>query len=334
MAFLKVNLGKIAIVAFLTILIWVWSDLALDERLEVHNIRITVAKSTNPASWVSFDGKQTAVVSTVVLRGPAARISDIRRQLQGEGMNLNSFFSPEHEGMIDPGLYTINLVDLLKQTDAIKQEGLGVESAEPRTLEVRVDKLVKQTVAVECVDENAMILKAEIDPHEVQVYMPQGLALPAQVRLNKREQEEAAKEAIERTPSVAFGDDQLRNADTTVKIKLLATQERLKTFTITTATVGYCFSENLKDKYVVELDNAADLATVLIKATTEARQAYERQPFQILLYILDDDAKTEPGPRDVVYAFPQEYLRQDDIELNQPKVQARFKLKPITPPKP
>jgi len=332
MAIRKVNLGKIAIVGFLTVLIWVWSDLALDERLEIQNTRITVAKSTDPSLWVSFDGQQSAVVSTVVLRGPVARISEIRRKLQGQGISFDSFLSPHLEGMTDAGLYTVNVADLLRQTDAIRQESLTVESAEPRTLEVRVDKLTMQSVMVECVDENLMVLEAEIDPPNVQAYMPDGAILRAQVRLSKRERENAGTEVFEKTPSVSFGADQVRQADTSVKIKLLATQERLKPYTITTAKVGYCFSENRAGKYEVVLDNAADLATVLIKATAEAKQVYERQPFHMLLYILDDDPN-EPAPRDVVYAFPQEYVERGDIELNQPKAaQARFKLKPVTGP--
>ena len=110
MTFSKVNLGKIAIVGFLTVLIWVWSDLALDERLDVHNVKLTVAKSTDPSLWASFDGRQTAVVSTVVLRGPVTRISEIRRKLQSQGMSFDSFLSPEHEGMTDAGRYTVNMI--------------------------------------------------------------------------------------------------------------------------------------------------------------------------------------------------------------------------------
>ena len=78
--------------------------------------------------------------------------------------------------------------------------------------------------------------------------------------------------------------------------------------------------------------NAADFASVLIKATPDAKQAYERQPFQVLLHILDNDSQSEPVQREVIYAFPEQYVSQGDIELSpsQPKTQARFTLKPTT----
>ena len=50
----KLKYGKIAIVVFITILIWVCADLALDEEFNFANATIRVVMS-NPKLWVSFD---------------------------------------------------------------------------------------------------------------------------------------------------------------------------------------------------------------------------------------------------------------------------------------
>jgi hypothetical protein len=52
------KLGKISIVVFLTVLIWVWSDLAQDEPMSLSNyVTITVARPSDPTLWVSFEGR-------------------------------------------------------------------------------------------------------------------------------------------------------------------------------------------------------------------------------------------------------------------------------------
>ena len=43
----RVNLGKIAIVIFITVLIWVWADLRKTEEFSVTGATIDVARSTN-----------------------------------------------------------------------------------------------------------------------------------------------------------------------------------------------------------------------------------------------------------------------------------------------
>ena len=50
----KIKYGKILVIVLLTVLIWVWTDLALDEEFTVSGVEISIAKSTNPALLVSF----------------------------------------------------------------------------------------------------------------------------------------------------------------------------------------------------------------------------------------------------------------------------------------
>jgi hypothetical protein len=81
------------------------------------------------------------------------------------------------------------------------------------------------------------------------------------------------------------------------------------------AVLGYCFSTNTQGTYRVVLENEAELATVLVRATMEAWQAYERQPFHIFLYVLDSDRQaTDVITRPVVFNFPQQYVQNKQIE--------------------
>jgi hypothetical protein len=53
--------------------------------------------------------------------------------------------------------------------------------------------------------------------------------------------------------------------------------------------------------------------------------------YQVRLEIDDDDAKsTEPQRKALVYNFPEEYVRRDEIRLNQQPVIAQFKLVPLS----
>ncbi len=330
----KVNISKFAIVLFLTALIWVWSDLALDERLGIQNVQVTIAKSGDPALWVNFreDGqlKSSILLNQVALAGPAATVSSVRRRLNDGQLRFDAFLQPEQEGMTESRTYTVNTADFLREVDKIDEYGLRVESAEPETLEVVVQRLVERALMVECISENGVpIPEATVNPPRVNGYIPADAPLLATVRLSEREIEQAKREAVEKQPFVDLAGD-IRRIATVVKVQMPPPEERLKAYTITTATVGFVFSENLQGRYRVELANPSDMAAVLIKATPEAKQVYENQPFQILLEILDDDKPGEEIKRPVEYLLPERFVRSGDIQLNQPIVQGRFVLKPKT----
>jgi hypothetical protein len=73
------------------------------------------------------------------------------------------------------------------------------------------------------------------------------------------------------------------------------------------------------------------MSPISINATPEAKWAYENMAYQVRLEINDDDAKsTEAQRKPVVYNFPDEYVRRDEIRLNQQPVTAQFKLIPLS----
>lgn len=336
----RIKFGKIAIVVFITVLVWVWADLAQDDRLPLSNdVVMTIAKSSDPGLWVCIVEepsvlRSSVTIDDVVLKGPARRIAEARRMRNEGALDLEIFLRPEEHGMTEPGNPTLGVLNFLRQSEKIKELGLTVESCEPKTLSVQVARLVEMSLTVVCVDESGVPRKAESDPAKVTAYVPEGWGgekLIATVRMAQREISQARAEPVEKTPYVVLPTGQTRNVGTTVKIKMPPAEEVLREHTIRPARLGYCLSENLQGKYVVQLENPNDMATVLVRATPAAAQVYANQPFQMLLYIYDADTKnTGVQPRAVVFNFPQDFVRNDEIVQNQEPPTARFTLVPVS----
>jgi hypothetical protein len=341
------RLRKIVATVIFTVLIWVFADLALDEELTISNLKLSVAKSVNPTLWVTFSGQSSVPLEKVVLKGSARKIAEARQSINAGRFIREFYFDPEHEKMANPGDHLLNVAEFLKGTDSIRQLGLTITSADPNTLMVSIVELQKKQVVVRCLDDNLNPLKvASVEPAQVEAYVPAeraGAALEAKVSLNKREIEQARLSPIEKTPIVELSPGQTREAASSVKITLPKEQERLQEYLVTSVRLGVSLSANLEGKYKVELVNPeAAMGSVAIRATPEAKRAYENMRYHVILEIDDSDkdsrsdkslpAAGEPVPeirRDLVYNFPPEFLRKDEIALNQSPVQARFRLVPI-----
>ncbi len=331
--FKNIKYGKIAIVIFITVLIWVWADLALDEEHSVSNVNISVAKSADRGLLVSFtDERQSSFsIDNVVLKGPVSKIADVRRKLNVGLLEYEFFLDPESEGMAKPGAHLLNIPNFLRKSEQIKKHDLTVETCEPENVTVNVVKLVKKSLTVQCFDDSRIPLKAEsIKSSKVDMFVPedwQGEKLVAKVLLTPREINQARLSAIEKTPYIELPGGQIREAAVAVEIKMPPAEERLKDCTITTATLGLSLSENLQGKYKVQVTNLNEvISPVAVRATPEAKQAYESMRYQVILEIDDKDIKTEECRREVVYNFPEEFVSKEEIVLNQAPVQARFKL--------
>lgn len=331
----KLKYGKIAIVTLMTILIWVWADLELDEILPEKPAVIVVDESASRTLWVSFNQAVSADIR-ITLSGPHSAVVEVNRRLK-EGKRLEFIFNVAQEQMEEPRRYTLALLPFLQRDEQIRRLGLKVKSCDPETLDVQVVKLVKKQLAVECLGDNKMPLEAEsIVPEKVDVFVPEdweGEKLVAKVQLTRREIDQARLSAIAETPYIELYEGQARGVDTTVKIKMPPAEDALTDYKIMTATLGFVLSENLQGKYGVQVTNLNEvISNIAIRATPEARQAYENLRYQVILEIDDEDtARAEEFPRPVVYNFPEEFVRKGEIVLNQTPAQARFKLVPISP---
>jgi hypothetical protein len=331
----KIKFGKISIVVFLTALIWVWADLAEDERLSWSKaVTVRVARATDPNLWVSLTVDESVLrpsllMDAVDLKGPASRVAEVERMRNKGALDLDIFLVPEQMGLTEPGVRTLDALSLLKQSEEIRQLGLTVEACEPRVLTVQVRRLSLEDIAVECVDENGGSVNIEsLEPSRVQIRVPSDSVYVARIRLTAEERRQAREAPIEKTAFIDLPDGQRSEAAQKVKIKLAPAEDVLKSYSVS-ATLGFCMSQNLQGKYKVELREDPTGNPVLIKATPLAYQAYRDSDFHMVLYINDLDRQaTDFISRQVVLSFPEEYVRRDEIEADQSPPGVQFRLVP------
>jgi hypothetical protein len=306
--------------------------LAKTEEVPFYNGIIIIDKTANPNLWASFDDEPAVSLKQIVLKGSASKIAEAERKLRDGSWVLEFFLNAVQEEMTDSGLHVLDVPDFLKKSSVIEQLGLTVVSCDPNTLDVKVVKLVKKSLTLECLDESDTSLRVEsIEPPKIEMLAPEdwsGTNLRAYVLLSRIDKEQARRVAITKTPYIKLAPGQTRDAPVTVKVKLPPTEKGLEKYNVT-ATIGFVFSANLVGGYGIELLNPSELATVNIKATAAARKAYEDEPYQMILHILDKDKNiTGEQRKKVIYTFPEEFVRSDEIELDQPPAQAKFILTP------
>jgi len=333
----KIKYGKIAVVIFLTVLIWVWADLALDEESPDKPATIVVDESANPKLWVSFNQASSADIK-ITLSGPHAAIADISRKLRKEGPKKFNFDAAQ-EKMDKPGDYSLSLLAFLQKDKETKRLGLKIDSCEPEILDVNVVELVEKSLTVECFDEDGIPLEVKsIEPKKVDMFVPEDRRT-ARVQLTRRERQQARLSVVEKTPYVVLAAGQIREAATAVKIKTSPEEDRLSDYTITKTTLSVALSPTLLGEYSVEVTNLPQvLSPIAIRATAEAKRTYELQTLPLMtLYVFGDDAKdaekgAEEQRRAVVYNFPPDFVRRREIELKNPQqsAEAKFKLIPLS----
>ena len=333
---LKIKYGKLALVLFLTILIWVWADLAQTENFAVSGATINIAKTMGPGLLVNFSGQQSVSIDKIIFRGPASRVADIKRRLNEGSLAFEFFLDVQQQAMASAGEHILDIAGFLKRSDQIKQLGLTVELCEPDKVAVNIISLEKKSFTVRCVDEYRNPVKiATVEPALVEIFAPADYSGQAEVQLTTLEIKQSAAAAITKTPYIELADGQIRRSSTTVEIATLAQQERLRAETIQNTTLGLILSANLQGKYKIEIVNLeAVISAVAIRSTAEAKRAYENMRYQVILEIDDNDKDIisidEPLRKELIYNFPSEYIRKDEIILNQPPVVARFRLVPIS----
>ena len=110
----KINYGKILLVIFLTVLIWVWADLALDEEFPDKPATIVVDETANLRLWVSFSQASSADIR-ITLSGPHSAIVDLDGKLKEGKERLEFDFDAAQEKMDEPGDHTLILLPFLQK---------------------------------------------------------------------------------------------------------------------------------------------------------------------------------------------------------------------------
>ncbi len=337
----KVKISKIAVVLFLTLLIWVWTDLALDETYDVSGATIILTES-DPRFWISFDGERTFDVNNISLKGPASRITNIKRKIENHSLSLLFPLDAEKEGLVASG-EPLTVQNLIQKSAQLQDSGLVVESCVPETIDVNVVRLIEKPLAVECYEESGALLSVEsiVEPSTLKLLVPPEGWPPdnwapgdkAKVVLTRSEIEKAKKTPVQKKAHIQLADGQTRLSNNSVTIRIPPEEERLKSFPDITATIGFCFSDNMMGRFKVELLNQSAVIgePIKIRATNQAKARYETQEeFKMTLYIYDKDEDQPAQSRQVHYNFHLDDVRNGDIVLDQTPVTARFKLIPLS----
>ena len=336
---MKEQAKKIILVVSLTLIIWAWAYFA-DEKVEYQTITLDVSPVTSKELLVSFDQPTPITFEKIGLKGPAANIADLRKKLFSndpqQKENLDFYFNVEHERKAHLKSYSLNVIEFIKNTDKMITLGLTVEPADIDPIEVTIEKLAKKRLTIQVLNEDgATLTPKSIDPADtVEMYVhadwPQE-KLKATVVLTDSQIAKARRDYVTVTPAVELNNGQKREAGY-VNITLPPTAEPLEVSPVQ-PRIGFILSKDLQGRYIIELLNEEELTgTISIKATKEAYDIYLNMPNQILVEAqYGDESKTDEITRDVIYNFPIEYVKRNEISLNETPKKAIFKLKEIQP---
>ena len=148
----KQNIGKFSVVVFLTLLIWVWADLAQDEELSIE-VTLTADNEASPNWWMAFRQpsgalSQTLHLDELLLKGPVSTV----QRLEGQHfLDMGLTVSPARFGV--PGPQSFSLLPFFREQDSIRRQGVTVESCTPATIEIEVKEMEwVENLPVKCFD--------------------------------------------------------------------------------------------------------------------------------------------------------------------------------------
>ncbi len=331
-------LKKLAAVVFLTMLIWAWAYLALEETMEQQTGTLDISPGIRQDLFVSFEEGPAPISLKVTIKGPPRKIGELKKRLHASDIDPNKerldfLYDPESQNHSLPGSYRLDVLQFLNESDKLEDLAVSVESCEPTVINVKVEKLTEKRLTVQCLDENNAPLAAEsIEPARIQMFVRDEWRGPATVILTEAAIEKARKEPISEKPFIELEGGRPTYSKVSVSIKLLPAETLLQDrVTNPLLKLGYIFSRNLHGKYTVHLINENDLRTLQYKASERAFNAYEKKPYLILVEIRDGDENAANNiHRQIIYNFPEEFVLKDEIELAGPPREAVFKLVPVS----
>ncbi len=331
-------LKKLAAVVFLTMLIWAWAYLALEETMEQQAGTLDIS-GIRQDLFVSFENQPAPVSLKLKIKGPARKIAELRKRLRASDADptkerLDFLYDPESQGHSTPASYDLKVVDFLNKSDKLKDLEVTVESCEPARITVKVEELTEKRLTIQCLDEhNARLADASIKPTSIQMFVRNNWTGPATVILSETAIVKARKGPVTVTPFIELTQGKPLYYKDTVSITLPATEHPLEPHP-QQPTIGFIGSKNFWDKYTVELSNEDELrSSILLKASERAFSAYEKTAYQVLIEVLpDDETRTDAIHRDVIYNFPEEFVQKGEIKLAEPEPprKAIFKLVPVS----
>ncbi|MBN1126289.1 MAG: hypothetical protein JXA82_14880 [Sedimentisphaerales bacterium] len=335
------KIKKLAVVAFLTLLIWAYAYLALEET--VQRTGLLAIDTTPPQYMVTFIDRDGPVNLDLILKGSASRVAEFKKRWRlapedPDKENLDFYYDIVRENAADVGPHTIDVFEFLRQSEKLKDLGLTVVSCSPETIDIQVQHLVEKELVIQVRNIRGQTVPHEtIDPALVRMHVLPDYEGPAIVTLTDQQIEQARRVAQKARPYILLGAGRIE-AEMQVNITLPSVEETLKIRPFQPSRIGYLMSPTLQGRFDVQLINPDELrSSTSIKASDAAMDAYEKALFHIYILVRDEDLSADPQEgvtRAVIYNFPSEYIRSGEIMLNQDPRQARFRLVPLPEARP
>ncbi len=108
------KIKKFSAVIFLTLLVWAWAYLALEDTIP-SSATLNISPSTRSDLLVTFEDQQTPVNLRLALKGPPSRITELKKRLREDEVNPNKerllafYYNAATDGHSAPGLHSLDL---------------------------------------------------------------------------------------------------------------------------------------------------------------------------------------------------------------------------------
>lgn len=333
----RTKLQKILAVVFLTVLIWVWSDLAMDDTDSLSQIPVVMGNSSDPNLLVSFvddAGRLTdhILVDTVDIKGPKGRLDQIKAEERTDSFALQLRLEPAEWDLTEPMEASAwPLVNFVRRSSAITNYGLSVDGCSPTTTSIRVTKLARRSLSVQCVDAYGDTIPANVTPPTINMYVPEawtGDNLVALVELNASDLSRARGDVpIDAQPSVNI-DGRIKTATQSVKVRLSEQRSKLKSQSIDQPKFCLVVDPVVQKDYKVVISQETP-GMIHFRGTDEAKRAYQAEPYHVELVVeRKDDPAAGQQYGTLKYRFPREYVEKKQIEPGDSPLTIDYKLVP------
>ena len=110
---------KISAVVALTLLIWAWAYLALEETMPATGT-LNISPATQPDLFVSFDQQPVPVTLQLTVKGSPSQMSELKKRLRADDTDpqkerLEFFYDAKLDNHDAPGRYQLNLLTFSTQ---------------------------------------------------------------------------------------------------------------------------------------------------------------------------------------------------------------------------
>jgi hypothetical protein len=338
------KLSKFLIVIFLTLLIWAWAYMSLEDT-KTFTGTLEVSPSADQRLLVTLafgDGApQTKIpLASLNFQGAPSRISELEKRysLPLDNPNkerLDFYYDPaEHGGT--GGSYKLSIQEYLQKSGKVKELALSLDSCTPSQVDVKIEVLEEKKRSIQCRDENGSLIKeAVITPSFAIIYARKGYNGTATVTLTQQQIENARKGPIEVTPYVELGVANMTRESAEPVEVVLQSEKLMKPRTYkTTKPIGIFISPELQRAYKVTILNEEKIReTTSIYATDDALRAYENMTYPLYIIIKDNDVVdlSNIPPKTIYYNFPPEYVKSGQIAEDETKLPriAEIKIEPL-----